>query len=225
MDSMQKGKIAEKIVGDMFKEAGFKVVKYGYEHTVKTLADKNNLIKGRAADYIRHQPDFIVVNKNNEAFFVEVKHRSKAIMPSREIFPYPNCYVVLLTKGAILAQSTHFLFNKRASFGLLVDMPPFKDIPFPIIEKYIMKLRRQLGDDTLVKQFMGKLVERMTNRTLPVKPADPITIIGQGKRIIRKFTNRSRNTRGRTIRRPRTASGRSKGNVPAQRRRYKQRRN
>ncbi|MFC1742293.1 hypothetical protein ACFL3V_07195, partial [Nanoarchaeota archaeon] len=76
MDPMTKGKKAEKLIADLFKEAGFKVIKYGYEHTVKELADRYNLIKGPAAQYIRHQPDFIVVNKKNEAFFIEVKHRS-----------------------------------------------------------------------------------------------------------------------------------------------------
>jgi hypothetical protein len=175
--NMKKGKKAEKIVADLFKEAGFKVVKYGYEHTVPDLADRNNLIKGRAADYIRHQPDFIVVNKRNEAFFVEVKHRSKVIMPEKDIFPYPNCYVVLLTKGAILAQSTDFLFRKGATFGLLKDMPPFTGISYELIEKYVMKLRRQLGDDTFVEQFMGKIVKKITNLNVSVKKADPVKVV------------------------------------------------
>jgi hypothetical protein len=177
MDNMKRGKIAEKIVSDLFKEAGFKVIKYGYEHTVPMLADRNNLIKGKAGEYIRHQPDFIVVNKRNEAFFVEVKHRSKVMIPDRDIFPYPNCYVVLLSKGAILAQSTDYLFRRKAIFGMLVDMPPFKDIPLDLIEKYVMKLRRKLGDDTWVEQFMGNIIEKITNKTFPLKPADPITVI------------------------------------------------
>ncbi len=177
MDSMEKGRAAEKIVSDLFEEAGFKVIKYGYEYTVRELADKSNLIQGKAAEYIRHQPDFIVVNKRNEAFFVEVKHRSKTIMPDREIFNYPNCYVVLLTKGHILAQSTKFLFQKRVTFGLLTDMPPFSSIPPSLIEKYILRIRRELGDDTLVEQFMGAFIAKLTNRNLPLKPADRVNII------------------------------------------------
>ena len=77
MNGMQKGKLAENIVKDMFKEAGFKVINQGYEYTVPALVDRYNPIQGKATEYIRHQPDFIVVNKRNEAFFVEVKFRTE----------------------------------------------------------------------------------------------------------------------------------------------------
>ena len=89
-------------------------------------------------------------------------------------------------------------------------MPPFSLIPLKLVEKYVMKLRRQLGDDTLVEQFMGKVVDKLTNRTLPLKPAQPITIITRGKRFVRKLTTPHHR--------------RSKGNVKEQKRRYKQRR-
>lgn len=208
MHPMAKGKIAEKIVVDLFKEAGFEVVRYGYEYNLKQLAQRKPKITGKAADYIRHQPDLIVVNKRGEAFFVEVKFRSKVIMPERDIFPYPSCYVVLLTKGAILAQSTYYLFAKKKNFQLLNQMPPFKNIPYPLIEKYIMRLRRQLGDDTLVTQYMGKLVGKFTDRDLPLKKAPSVKVVRPKKQP------RTRKT---------VTKRKAKGNIRAQRKRYKQR--
>jgi hypothetical protein len=174
-DNMKKGKKAEAIIADLFKEAGFKVIKYGYEHTVKELADKNNLIKGMAGQYIRHQPDFIVVNKQNEAFFVEVKHRSNYFFPTKELFPYPCCYVILLSKQNIIAQNVSILFQKKAGFLPLKRMEPFKNIPNNIIEKYVLKLRRTLGDETLTGQFVEKYVKKITGKNLQ-QPTDTIKI-------------------------------------------------
>ncbi len=179
---MQKGKTAENIVRKLFLDAGFKVIKYGYEHTVPELAKLEKKIVGKSGMYVRHQPDFVVINKKNEAFFVEVKFRSKAIIPDREIFPYPNCYVVLLTKGSIIAQSTSNLFGKRKTFKQLNEMPPFKNISPKIIEKAVEKIRLKLGDDTLVQQFMGRLIKKYTNVDVVVKPAPQIKVIHDPKK-------------------------------------------
>ncbi len=162
---MQKGKTAENIVKEMFESAGFKVIRYGYEHTVPSLADKENLITGRASDYIRHQPDLIVVNEHNEAFFVEVKFRSYKIA-DREIFNYPNCYVILLTKYGIYAQSTRFIHKIGSPFVHLNKMPPFRNIPQSIIETSEWKLRRKLGNETLISQLGEMVVEKITKKKL-----------------------------------------------------------
>jgi hypothetical protein len=193
---MKKGRIAENIVSSMFKEAGFKVIKYGYEYTVPQLANRNNLIKGKAAAFIRHQPDFIVVNKKNEAFFIEVKFRSKEIKPDKDIFNYPNCYVVLLTKSYILAQSTKYLFKKKIEFQPITKMPPFKNIPWEVLEKYIVATRRHLGDETLSQQLLGALVKNFTNLQVLQKKKSPIKVT-------------------------RTTKSNGKGNVKAQKKRWR----
>lgn len=176
MDSWEKGRKAEKIVSNLFMEAGFKVVKYGYEHTLPKLADKKNPIVGAAAEYIRHQPDFIVINGGNEAFFIEVKHRSNRFMPTREVFPYPSCYIILLTKHSILAQSTKYLFDKEANFYPLTKMPPFQTIPQDTIRKYVKKLRRTLGEETWTGQLVENFVEKLTGKILQ-EPQDNVEIL------------------------------------------------
>lgn len=170
---LMKGQKAERIVAGLFREAGFEVINYGYEHTVPELLPErqDGVIKGKAAEYIRHQPDFVVVDKDNNAFFVEVKFRASEINPKKEIFPYPNCYVVLLTKDYILAQSTTNIFKSKGKlrFRYLNSFRPFKKISNQLIYKYTLKTRRALGEETWHGQQIARLFKKHTNHTI-VRP-------------------------------------------------------
>ena len=164
MDTFEKGRIAENIVADMFKASGWQVFRYGYEHTLPALASLDKKIIGKAADYIRHQPDLIVVNKKQEAFFIEVKFRSNSKLISEDLFAYPNCFVFLLDKNYIYAQSTYYLYKKHADFTNLRNIYHFRDIEHNVIISTINKLRRKLGDETLMGQIGGKLIEKITGK-------------------------------------------------------------
>ncbi|OGN21265.1 MAG: hypothetical protein A2915_00325 [Candidatus Yanofskybacteria bacterium RIFCSPLOWO2_01_FULL_41_34] len=78
-DSIIKGRIAEDIVSEMLREAGYFIYRFGYEGILQSLIQKG-LPKMRAdnitAEKIRSMPDFIVMDKNCDVFFVEVKYRS-----------------------------------------------------------------------------------------------------------------------------------------------------
>lgn len=181
MDGMTKGKIAEKIVESLFKDAGFKVIKYGYEYTVPQLADRNNLIKGEAAEFIRHQPDFIVVNEYNEAFFIEVKYRREGKIKKTHMFPYPCGYVVFITKDEIYAQGIEDIYRKGENFKKFKDTKPFSNIPQSIIDKYVRLTRRKLGDETFGGQFVEGLITKVTGKSLnPIKETTKVTIDGGG---------------------------------------------
>jgi len=200
MDNMKKGKVAEKIISDMFNEAGFKVINYGYEHTVPELVNRYNPVIGKAAEYIRHQPDLIVVNKSNEAFFVEVKFRKEGLLKDKHLFNYPNCYVILLTKDLILAQSTYYLFKKGVNFLNLNKMPPFSNIPYTIIEKYVNKLRRTLGDESFGGQIVKKAIKKYTKHEIVKRNV----VIGKFRTKNKKYYRRNIRTqkrKWRTIRR------------------------
>src|SRR3989344_3250845 len=101
-EDMIKGRIAEAIVKCMFEDLGFEVIPYGYEHTCPTLAKKDSLIKGNVKDIIRKSPDFIVVDKNKEANFIEVKFSADGVFEKDKDYPYQqSCYIILLTKKFI----------------------------------------------------------------------------------------------------------------------------
>jgi len=74
-----KGRIAETIVSEMLQEAGYFVYRFGYEGILQSLIQEG-LPKMRSdsvvAEKIRTMPDFIVMNKAGDVFFIEVKYRS-----------------------------------------------------------------------------------------------------------------------------------------------------
>ncbi len=176
---MKAGKIAEKIVKELFEEAGYEVIRYGYEYTVPRLARRKIKIIGEAADYIRHQPDFVVINKKNEAFFVEVKFRSSGVIKKEHMFYYPSCYVVFLTPTLILGQSLEKVYKYGDKFEMLNTLEPFKYIPSKLISKYVNKTRRMLGDETLFGQWLTHILEKITKRRLKVSKRIPVGIEGR----------------------------------------------
>lgn len=76
-----KGRIAETIICDMLQESGYFVYRFGYEGILQSLVQKglpkmkNGSIE---TDKIRTMPDFIVMDKEGNVSFVEVKFRSKS---------------------------------------------------------------------------------------------------------------------------------------------------
>lgn len=215
---MAVGKKAERLVKDLLTEAGFEVFPYGYEYTMPKLAKRPIKITGKAAEYIRHQPDFVIVNKRGEAFFVEVKYRSSSKIELEHIFNYPNSYVILLTKELIVAQSTRYIYRYGQAFNYLNNMPPFANIPIPLIRKYVERIKRTFGDETWLSQKTVQFVEEVAKKEFVKKAPKRVTLVRKTpvkRRTVRKTTRRSSPSRGR---------GRGgKGNVRAQKQRARAR--
>jgi len=73
---MLKGGIAEAIVEEMLKEAGFLVYRFGYESVIQNLTQAGvKLKKTTPGRKISNMPDFIIF-KDGFAEFIEVKFRS-----------------------------------------------------------------------------------------------------------------------------------------------------
>lgn len=185
-ENLKKGRMAESIVEELFRLNGWRVEKYGYEYTVPHLCEGANL-KGDAGHFIRHQPDFVVVNKKNEAFFVEVKFRTEEIRPD-EIFPYPECYIVVVTPDFIYAQNLEDLQVKRSPFVYINQLDPFKSLDINIIYKMLDKTRRKLGKETLVSQIAKKVIKKMTKANL-VEYRKQIKVKFRPKKLITEFGN------------------------------------
>ena len=160
MNNMQKGKIAEKLAIQMFKEADFKVKKAGCENTFKDLADKDNLIKGPAGEYIRHHPDLIVIDRSNNAYLIEVKYRKFGLIEQKDLFNYPETQVMLFTRDSIHCQYLKEIHKNGKKFVSLNSMKPFSEIPPEIAHKYVLKTRRLLGDEN----FFGQIIEKISQK-------------------------------------------------------------
>jgi hypothetical protein len=74
-----KGNMAECIVEQMFSEAGYRVFRFGYEHSIqylKELVKERKLKDNKITERIRSTPDFIAVDAEGTTFLVEVKFRT-----------------------------------------------------------------------------------------------------------------------------------------------------
>lgn len=75
-----KGKIAEIIFEQMFREAGeYTIIPFGYESIVPELSQCKKFSKAqKVIDNIRHSPDFVLISQSKESvYLVEVKYSSK----------------------------------------------------------------------------------------------------------------------------------------------------
>ena len=79
-EDLIKGKIAETIFEQMFREAGkFTIIPFGYESIVPDLSQCKKFSKAqKVIDNIRHSPDFVLISQSKESvYLVEVKYRSE----------------------------------------------------------------------------------------------------------------------------------------------------
>lgn len=135
-----KGRIAEAIVRCMFEDLGFEVVSYGYEHTCPSLANKNKTIDGEVKSLIRKAPDFVVVDKKGQAYFIEVKFRADGRFKREADYPFRDCYILLLTKDYMGIEqyknlddettltSANFMSMTKGSFKSLIGVPLFSNL-------------------------------------------------------------------------------------------------
>jgi hypothetical protein len=157
-EEMIKGRIAEAIVRCMFEDLGFEVIPYGYEHTCPTIAKKDRLIKGDVRNQIRKAPDFIIVDKDGNANFIEVKYRADGIFKKETDYPYRECYIILLTKEYIGIEqyknlddettltSANFMNIISGSFKSITDSPIIKEQNKNIVLAYRDLLKKYMGD-------------------------------------------------------------------------------
>jgi len=112
-----KGRIAEAIAEEMFKELGFFVMKLGKEHTANPLDQLKNFIKScngefeleklnqeiREITHINVLPDFIIVHPNGKVGLLEVKFRfdSKPKVPRDFLMfkTYPEAHMLIINSG------------------------------------------------------------------------------------------------------------------------------
>jgi len=83
--NLVKGKIAETIFAEMFREAGkFTVLEFGYEKIVPELIHGGYSDKSSIVETLRRAPDFAVIdNERRHVKLIEVKYR--AVMNNLEI--------------------------------------------------------------------------------------------------------------------------------------------
>lgn len=138
------GRKAERLVREMMEELGFVVVPFGYEYLLPQFANRYNLLKGKAGEMIRGQPDFLIVDKKtNYAHFVEVKYRSQGELDEKDVSEYPESWVVMVEPGFISIARADYIINsgKEDCFLHLDKIGPFVSKDKDIILKYVRKTK------------------------------------------------------------------------------------
>lgn len=78
LENITKGRIAETLVNELLRRAGFRVYRFGYEAVLQNLTQtEHNILRGEddVVRQIRSIPDFLVVK--SKPLFVEVKFKSR----------------------------------------------------------------------------------------------------------------------------------------------------
>jgi hypothetical protein len=113
--NMIKGRIAETLIQELFLSLGYKVFRYGMEHTVPGITKLLQGIRNDVSEQIRKMPDF-VIQKDNSVFFVEVKFRANELFGLKDLeknYPYDNAFIVLVSKKHIKCLSVTEIKNGK----------------------------------------------------------------------------------------------------------------
>lgn len=132
--NLVKGRIAETIFEQMFRDAGcFTILAFGYENVLPELAHRQNEINfAETMEIIRRAPDFAVIdNKSHDVHLVEVKYmanpKSEWILrdAKRMVESWKPSYLFLVTPNG-------FFFDKA---GDILKTEKISPLTHPHISK------------------------------------------------------------------------------------------
>lgn len=134
-----KGRIAECIAEELFKELEFFVIKYGQEHQVEPITQLERFINihngnfklkyggfnnFNSFNYVRKMPDFFIVKNNFPPELLEVKYRSKGVYENAEgvkdnsiidLFEYYPTAILLIIVNKSNVNFNNYTFENGAS--------------------------------------------------------------------------------------------------------------
>lgn len=164
-ENVLKGRMAETLVDELLRSGGNKVYRFGYEAVLQNLTQITPGFdrKSEIGQQISSIPDFLVLNKAGEPFFVEVKFRTDPESPYvwdllENSARFWNAKVILVTlqKPYFRLFDPPYFNNGTPSFKNLQDDPDLGvaqenlEAVQPLVEKYFDKKidpssNRQIG--------------------------------------------------------------------------------
>ena len=104
-ENMNKGRIAEALIEELFLALHYNVFRYGMENTVPGVMKLLKGVRSDVATDIRRMPDFVIQHPiTKEVYFIEVKFRTSEEFSMKDIsknYPYENCYFIIVSKKHI----------------------------------------------------------------------------------------------------------------------------
>ena len=154
-ENIIKGRIAETIVSEMLRDSGYYVYRFGYEGILQSLIQRGlprMLESDREAEIIRIMPDFIVMTKEGDVSFVEVKFRAsnnlereteQMILKTAKHWPDARMLFVKPKKPHFLIARAKDFAKKHTLYPLEIER--FLKVSQESIQKYEKLVEKYLG--------------------------------------------------------------------------------
>ena len=144
---MIKARIAETIVEEIFRKAGYQVYRFGYESVLQNLVQTKNRIskEDEVGQVVASMPDFLVV-KDEKPNFIEVKYRKDGKLNPNELKSWSQGRILL-----VLPFPPYFKISRVEEFvktGKLYELDKDKYLPIQskIIASFIPLVKKYLGE-------------------------------------------------------------------------------
>jgi hypothetical protein len=134
--NLLRGKIVENIIKFMLEDLGFRVLPNGYENYFNEIVMRNVKLIGSkdVISNIRKLPDFVIIDKDKKAYFVEIKYRKNSSLSEEQICKYPHTYIICYEEGYI---KCYYYDYKDIIEDYLTEYDLFKNRDELIVNTYI----------------------------------------------------------------------------------------
>ena len=146
-ENMVKARIAETIVEEMFRTAGYQVYRFGYESVLQNLVQTKNRIykKDGVGQVVASMPDLLVV-KERKPDFIEVKYRKDGKLDRKKLKSWAEGRILL-----VFPFEPFFKISKVKDFietGKMYELDKDRFIPInkKIIDKFIPLIKKYLKE-------------------------------------------------------------------------------
>ena len=136
-----KGRIAESLIEEIFKEAGYKVYRFGYEAILQNISQTNIDIKeSKTKDKIRSIPDFVVVSPGGSIQLIEVKYSADGKLRKENLKKYIDFWdearIILVTSKEPYFQMFYIKSIMNGKSLIPLEKDRFTTINSDIIKKF-----------------------------------------------------------------------------------------
>lgn len=149
--SILKGRIAETIVEEMLVKSEYKVYRFGYEGLLQNLAQVDRMKNSSVSDKIRSMPDFVVIDKDGNASFVEVKFSKSGVVGNKwknrvkDYWGDGRLILVTLKKPYFWISRIEEYLNKNELYKLHEDK--FIKVDKKLVDKYSFFVEKYFKKD------------------------------------------------------------------------------
>ena len=146
-ENMIKARIAETMVEEMFRKAGFQVYRFGYESVLQNLVQTKNRIdkSDEVGQVVASMPDLLVVKKGIPDF-IEVKYRKDGKLNRTELNSWAQGRVILVSPFPPyfrISRVKEFLDTEEL---YELDKDRYLPIPRKILDEFILLVKKYLKE-------------------------------------------------------------------------------